>query len=494
MAVSFWSIAAIVVPAAVSFGAFWLFFYMPLGRRRTVVVRTISASTDDVWRLADPRNLNFSWNPHWEQRDVRKVADEPLTVEYLARPRGSNGEFTPRREIWSRIIPGSGLTSYDTKADNSGAGGPVESCEHLDLLETSKGEVRVVLAAEGPLRGLFGYEMRRMALQKYLAALDAAARGQAAPRQPFIRFAGWRLAALAVLSIFVLINGSLFWKPFDGGAYFTAALVTATLVFAILLHELGHALALVLMGHRNVTISLIPFVGGVAASSRNYSDAFEAGVVAIAGVAFSTVVCLALLPALPYLENMMAGVMFSQGDEKAAIFAGLRQNPLPWVALCAFGVTAWQLIVNTFNMMPFPGSDGWRLLQSIFSSRVLLCAAAVCVCILFAAILGSSTVLFVLAVFWALSLLARWRSGKPAAADEMVCSKHQKLALATAFAFATLCLGFEFSVTQAFMSNAKSMVSRQQALEAQVGEQAQVEFTSAADKKWGLHKVLVQGI
>jgi Zn-dependent protease len=291
-----------------------------------------------------------------------------------------------------------------------------------------------------------------------------------------------------------LINGSLFWKPFDGGAYFTAALVTATLVLAILLHELGHAFALVLMGHRNVTISLIPFVGGVAASSRNYTSAFEAGVIAIAGVAFSTSVCLALLPALPYLEGMMAGLMFSQGEDKAAIVAALRQNPLPWVALCAFGVTAWQLVVNTFNIMPFPGSDGWRLLRSIFTSRVLLPVAAVCVCILFAAILGSSTVLLVLAVFWVFSLLARWRSGKPAVEDEVVCSKHQKLALATAFALATLCLGFEFSVTQAFMSNAKSMVGRRQALDAQLAEPAHVEFTHAADKKREFGKVFVQGI
>ena len=449
------SVLSIVFPVILSFMAYWVFFRLPLGARKTTVKRTIPAPRETIWRLVDPRGFDFSWNPHWEQRDPRILNDDPLVIEYLARPKGSQSSFAPRKEIWTRIIQDNGLTSWTVAADDSAATRPDQSCEHLDLIEVSPHTTRVVVTLEGPVRGLYGYELQRTMLEKYLVALDAAGRGRASTAcAPSIRFTGWRLAVTAFVSFFVLINGSLFWKPFDGGAYFSAALMTTTLVFALLLHEFGHALALALMGHRNVTISLIPFAGGVAVSPRDFENAFEAGIIAIAGIAFSAVVCLALLPFLPYLERVLEALLLTDGKNKLATVAALRQSPLPWIALCAFGVTAWQLVVNAFNIMPFPGSDGWRVLQSIFSNRRMRWIAAVGVCVTFAALLRSATVLFVIAGFWILSLLASLRSRNPTGKDEVACSERQRFALATIFIVSAICLGFELAQTEAFMARA----------------------------------------
>ena len=493
MANTFGSILSFVLPVALSFMAFWFFFRLRLGARKTTVKRTIRAPREAVWRLLDPREFNFSWHPHWEQREARILDDDPLVVEYLARPKGSQRPFVPRKEKWTRIVQGNGLTSCLVGSDNFVKGEPVQSCEHLDLIETSAGVTQVVLTAEGPVRGYFGYEMRRTTFQSHLAALDAAARGHSlAACEPSIRFTGWRLALMAFLSFFALINQTLLWKPFDGGAYLTAFLVTATLVLALLLHEFGHALALVLMGHRNVTISLIPFAGGVAASPRNPDNAFEAGIVAIAGIAFSAAACLALLPFLPYLDRMIHALQFAQGKDKLAIAAALHRNPLPWIALCAFGVIAWQLVVNTFNIMPFPGSDGLRLLQSIFSSRRMRWMAAAGVSMLCAALLGSAIVLFIVAAFWTVSLLASSRSRTPSAESEIICNERQKLALAAIFSVTALCLAFEFMQTEAFMSHAMNMFGHHLGVEARSAAPAGGDFASAHHAKLDFGRLPVQ--
>lgn len=452
---TFESLASVILVAALSFGAFWLFFYMPLKQGRTAVGRTIKATPEAIWRLVDPRNLDFSWNPHWEQQGARILSDEPLIIEYLARPKGSRRAFARRTEQWTRLVDAKSLSSCVVEPEKSEADSSEENYEHLDLAATANGGTRVVLTAEGPIRGLFGFELRRIALEKYLAALESAVLGRRQTRKASIRFIGWRLAALAVLSMFALVNWSLFFKPFSSGAYFSASLATASLIVALLLHEFGHALALVAMGHRDVTISLIPFVGGVAASKGNYENAFEAGVVAISGIAFSALACLLLLPSIPYLDTLIASLLFGAESKRAAIAP--HQGLLPWIALCAFGVVGWQLIVNSFNIMPFPGSDGLRLLQSIFSNRAMRRIAALCVCVLFAAILGSMFILLVPAIFWVAAFLMSSLTRKSSSEDEVICSQQQRVALAAVFTLSALCLGFEVNQTQAFMGRAKSM-------------------------------------
>ncbi|PPD40474.1 MAG: hypothetical protein CTY15_14780 [Methylocystis sp.] len=120
---------------------------------------------------------------------------------------------------------------------------------------------------------------------------------------------------------------------------------------------MGHAFALAAFGHRGITVSLIPFGGGVALGARAYASAFEAGVVSLAGPALSAVVALAALPEPTRLSALMQGLTGPQPQFGAA-----------FAAFTGAAYALLTLLINIPNVLPWTGSDGALALGAMFSS------------------------------------------------------------------------------------------------------------------------------
>jgi hypothetical protein len=148
------SISSLGIFYVIPFAAWWLFFRAPLGRRRTTVRRTIPAPVAAVWRRIDPRNLDFSWNPHWEQRDASQKGDDPLTVDYWARPRGSGPEFSRKVETWPKIVPGEHLTGCVGYRGDVAIETSELQFERMDLREVVGGNPRFAVDGWGGARTL----------------------------------------------------------------------------------------------------------------------------------------------------------------------------------------------------------------------------------------------------------------------------------------------------------------------------------------------------
>jgi len=134
-----------------------------------------------------------------------------------------------------------------------------------------------------------------------------------------------------------------------------AVFLAALLIAATLVHELGHALALAAFGHRGVTVSLIPFGGGVALGARDYEGAFEAGVVSLAGPALSALVAYAVMPEPAKLSVLMQGLLGDAPDFGATL-----------IAFSGAVFVLLTLLVNIPNILPWTGSDGAQALGAIF--------------------------------------------------------------------------------------------------------------------------------
>ncbi len=202
--------------------------------------------------------------------------------------------------------------------------------------------------------------------------------GRDAKAAPLFRFSGWRLALLGVASGVVMVllvlapafyvtlksmdisAEALFADP--GALAFLAALALgvalylSTLLIAVtLVHEMGHALALAAFGHRGVTVSLIPFGGGVALGARDHANAFEAGAVSLAGPALSALIAFAVMPEPARLSALMQGLVGAAPQYGAAV-----------VAFSGAAYVLLTLLVNVPNILPWTGSDGALALGAMF--------------------------------------------------------------------------------------------------------------------------------
>jgi Zn-dependent protease len=107
----------------------------------------------------------------------------------------------------------------------------------------------------------------------------------------------------------------------------------------IVLHELGHAIAMMLSGVGVRTITLVPFFGGMAVPKKMHRNEWQHGFVAWAGPGFS------LLPTVA-----LVWYAASSGNQWAAHAAVLF------------------VIVNGLNLLPMPPLDGGVMLNSVLGS------------------------------------------------------------------------------------------------------------------------------
>lgn len=156
-----------------------------------------------------------------------------------------------------------------------------------------------------------------------LVRTEAEARaGTATPaRHRWLRQAAWLLAALAS---FWWLAG---WKD------------AAILVVLVTLHELGHALAMMITGRGVRFVTLIPFIGGMAMPKRGYESDAQHAFVALMGPALS------LLPTL--------GLLW---------YAYRNNSPL---AAHAAGLFAF---INGINLLPLTALDGGVVVNTLLQA------------------------------------------------------------------------------------------------------------------------------
>jgi Zn-dependent protease len=127
----------------------------------------------------------------------------------------------------------------------------------------------------------------------------------------------------------------------------------ATLAVVILLHELGHALAMKLVGMEVKGIYLIPFFGGIAVPKSPYRTDFQTGFVCLMGPGFSLVPTFAFLAAY----QIIGGAILYEAALVSAI-------------------------INLINLLPILPLDGGHVVKSILTAvnRRLANIAAVIGC------------------------------------------------------------------------------------------------------------------
>lgn len=350
----------------------WACFRMPLGRRRFRRSVVIPAPMERIWRLLDPRGPQGGWSFLHETRNAAQLSGNPLTLSMERRARHSHRPFVRAEEECLVDVAARRVIRADHAPD--GARSEV-------TLANSGAGVTVNATYERRVTGLLDYEITRLGFARDLDALADAVLGRDAGAAPLFRFSGWRLAALGVVSgvvmaALILAPGfcaalksmgvsfeALLADPqalgFILALGFAIALFLSTLfIAATLVHEMGHALALAAFGHRGITVSLIPFGGGVALGARDYASAFEAGAVSLAGPAFSAVVALAALPDPGRLSALMQGLGGNAPEYGAA-----------FVAFSGAVYALLTLLINIPNVLPWTGSDGAVALGAIFGGR-----------------------------------------------------------------------------------------------------------------------------
>lgn len=132
--------------------------------------------------------------------------------------------------------------------------------------------------------------------------------------------------AIAILSI------ASFW-------YLMGPADAAIVVVLVILHELGHAAAMRLVGVPVGFVSLIPFFGGVAAPKRPYESDWKFGFVALMGPGFSLLPTAGLL-ALAYLYDWQLAA------HAAALFA----------------------VINGVNLAPVSPLDGGVIVKNLLNA------------------------------------------------------------------------------------------------------------------------------
>lgn len=414
----------------------WLCFRQPLGRRRFTGAIRIPAPLTAVWRRLDPRGREGGFTPLFESHDAEILSETPLTLAFWRRPRHS-GQVFARAEEDCVVDEAAARITRSERGDGA-------RCEFS--LSPEAGGTRVSLVYERPVTGLLAYELTRLGLKRDLDALQDEVTGRDAQSAPLFRFSGWRLAIAGVVSGFVmvaLILAPAFYVALGSmGVSFealvsdraalglmtlltagTALYLTALLLLATLVHEMGHALALAAFGHRGITVSLIPFGGGVALSARDYENAFEAGVVSLAGPALSALAAYAAMPDPARLSELLRGVAMGAANDYAS-------------ALLAFSGAVFAfltLLINIPNVLPWTGSDGALALAAIFESRRLRLLSAGAVTALLAFVFaGFDDILPFGLLFLALTW---WNWKKAEAGARALPDDWRRVAVACVFAF-----------------------------------------------------------
>lgn len=176
--------------------------------------------------------------------------------------------------------------------------------------------------------------------------------------------------AWAIIST-LLLGGLIYWwtRSFE---------IVAAVLFGVLVHEVGHMLAMNRLGMGPARIFIVPFFGGAAVGQRPAASEWHGVLVALAGPAFG------LLAAAPFM----------------ALYA-VTDQPI-WL-LCVIAIA----FINLINLLPAPMLDGSRAIGPVLAKIHPLVEKAVLLVIGVLAILwGVSTGSYLFALFLAIAVFS----------------------------------------------------------------------------------------
>lgn len=119
-----------------------------------------------------------------------------------------------------------------------------------------------------------------------------------------------------------------------------ALLDVAVFAAAIAFHELGHFVAMRVIGYRDVRVFFLPFVGAATTGKREDATAWERVVVSLAGP-------------VPGILSAVVLTVGLDGSQFAAVHRAV----------------AALLVINAFNLLPFEPLDGGRVVSTLLFSR-----------------------------------------------------------------------------------------------------------------------------
>jgi hypothetical protein len=200
------------------------------------------------------------------------------------------------------------------------------------------------------------------------AVLTVAESPERAPGTPWSLV--WLVAATAIASFIAM---SLLWNP----------LVALMILAVIAIHEAGHAVAMWLIGYRDVHVFFVPLLGAMTIGTASSATVRGQIVMLLAGP----------VPGL----WLAAGILFVD----QAI------GPIPLLRVTALSF----LLINALNLLPVTPFDGGRALELLSRPesiwRLVIHAASVLGLLALAVVLQDSIVT-VIAIFWAVLLPQQW--------------------------------------------------------------------------------------
>jgi Zn-dependent protease len=202
--------------------------------------------------------------------------------------------------------------------------------------------------------------------------------------------AKWRNFLLTAAAFGVL--GYFF---FDGGLGFLAALMLVLLV-----HELGHYLAMRVFGYRDLSIFFLPLLGAAAAGTKDNAPPWQQLVILLAGP----------VPGLVLALGTLAGLALAAPDALLT---------LPGAADgFFFQLIVLAIVINALNLLPIVPLDGGRIAELLFFARFPRASfgffVAGVLALLGAAVTLEEPFMGVIGVLFALSLPFQWKLAQTA--------------------------------------------------------------------------------
>jgi len=169
---------------------------------------------------------------------------------------------------------------------------------------------------------------------------------------------------------------------------------SCVILFVVLLHELGHLLAMRAFGYKNTSILFLPGLGGLAMGEKKDASPFQRLII--------------------YLAGPMPGILLS------GILMYVIASTPPWhtSTYLFYGrlIAIATIVINYMNLLPVFPLDGGRVVEMLAFSRLprgrFVFTLAGCLAILLAAFFMRETMLIVLGLLLAIGVPDQWRLAK----------------------------------------------------------------------------------
>ena len=148
----------------------------------------------------------------------------------------------------------------------------------------------------------------------------------------------------------------LIWTALSVVAFFGCTIVlqrdflisAITLTAVVLVHELGHFFAMRILGFRNVSLYLIPFMGGLATGTKHAAPPWQTAIFLFAGPLPGLVIGAILWVSLPREIEVIT------------------PDTLPMRTIFVYQSAMTLVFLNSFNLLPILPLDGGRIVRLLF--------------------------------------------------------------------------------------------------------------------------------